>query len=81
MSELLTLEDRKLLKLNGVKEVMAFCDNEIKLLAGSGELIVIKGNALKISAFSKENGDFKLSGTVSEIRLKQKSSGLGRIFK
>lgn len=81
MTELLTLEDRKLLKLNGVKEVLAFCDNEIKLLAGNGELIIIRGNTLKISSFSKDNGDFKLSGTVSEIKLKQKSEGFGKIFK
>ena len=62
----LTLDDRKQLSLNGVKEVDGFSDKEVILNTNLGRLTV-KGEALKISKLNVDTGDFCVSGNIISL--------------
>ena len=62
----LTLDDRKQLSLNGVKEVDGFSDKEVILNTNLGRLTV-KGDALKISKLNVVTGDFCVSGNIISL--------------
>ena len=82
MVEKITIDDRKFLQLNGVKEVGAFSGSEVRLTLFDGAKMIIKGIDLKISAFSKESGAFSLQGSVGELKIQSgKDKFLRRIFK
>ena len=62
----LTLDDRKQLSLNGVKEVDGFSDKEVILNTNLGRLTV-KGEALKISKLNVDTGDVCVSGNIISL--------------
>jgi hypothetical protein len=81
MSERIGLDGRKSLSVTEVKEVVSFGDREIKLTLGDGMGLIVKGEKLKIIDFSKESGELKAQGDVSEISFRQKKDVIKRLFK
>ena len=62
----LTLDDRKQLSLNGVKEVDGFSDKEVILNTNLGRL-TIRGETLKISKLNVDTGDFCVTGNIISL--------------
>ena len=61
----ITLTQKKEVVVTGVEGVLSFSETKIALsLVGGGKLFVA-GSGLKISGFSKENGIFSASGTLT----------------
>ena len=56
----LNIEERKSFTATEIKEVAAFSDKEVKLVAKNDGIIVVTGDGLKINGFSKSNGSFSL---------------------
>ena len=82
----LTLENRKLMTLTGVVEVISFDDEKILLNTQIGSLI-IKGLELKMNKLDVQNGDVVIAGDIyyivysnKEVK-KEKDSILARLFK
>ena len=78
----LNIEERKSFNATEIKEVAAFSDKEVKLIAKNDGVIVISGDGLKIDGFSKSSGAFSLTGNVRSVRYGgAKESFFKRIFK
>ena len=60
------LENRKKLRISGVKDIDCFTENKVVLATQLGEL-VIKGTDLHIIALETETGDFSMTGDVSAL--------------
>ena len=56
------LNQRKLLKVEGVESVTSFSEVKIVLRLTSGERMTILGSGLKITGFSKSSGIFTAEG-------------------
>ncbi len=80
--QLLTLENRKLLTLTGVSDVISSDENAVRLNTSCGKMI-ITGSGLSIGKISTESGEFTLSGTVNKIEYKaaKKSSSVAALFR
>ena len=63
----LMIKDKKEVFLSGVESVIAFSPNRIALTLGDGTKVFIVGTGLKITAFSKDDGDFKGVGVVTGV--------------
>lgn len=77
------LEDKKLLKLGGVENVISLSETDAGVIIG-GEMLLIKGNNLKAEKLSVETGELVLTGEVYSLKFehkKEKQSLLKRIFK
>ena len=74
------IDQRKTLTVNGVESVVAFSEVRILLKLTCGEKLQILGSGLKITAFSKTNGNFAAEGTVSGITYNGKSF-VSKLFK
>ena len=59
----LTIDQKKRLRATAVESVSAFSSTRITLNLSDGRLF-IAGNSLKITAFSKESGDFEAVGEI-----------------
>lgn len=81
MSEVLTLENKTKLSMGGAAEVGSFNEREITLRMKSGESFIVKGEELKIISFSKETGDVKLEGKISEMKFRRKRDIIKGLFK
>lgn len=75
----LTIEDQKNISLTGVIAVSAFSAQQIVLDLGSLK-IVICGNNLKITDFSKETGKFTAVGEILSLKYSARSAKL-KLFK
>lgn len=60
------LEDRKKLRVSGVKDIDSFSETKIVLNTALGEL-VIKGDDLHIIMLETETGDLSLTGNVNSL--------------
>lgn len=60
------LEQRKDLRISGVKDIDSFSETKIVLNTVAGEL-VIKGNDLHIISLITETGDFTLKGRINSL--------------
>ena len=62
----LIMENRKTMRISGVKDIDAFSENRIVLNTVMGEL-VIKGEELHIGDLNAESGDLSMTGCVNSI--------------
>lgn len=60
------MENRKTLRISGVKDIDGFSENRIVLNTVMGEL-VIKGDDLHIGNLEGESGDLSMTGNVNSI--------------
>lgn len=60
------MENRKTLRISGVKDIDSFTENRIVLSTVFGEL-VIKGDDLHIGELEGESGDLSMTGCVNSI--------------
>lgn len=70
----LTLEERKKLTMNGVKEVVSFDDTAVVLRTSLGTLIV-QGRDLQLKTLSLDGGQVAVEGTVSALSYEEPRSG------
>lgn len=78
-SSVLTIEGERL-TLTGVDSVDSFSDNLIMLTVG-GKRVRIEGAKLKVTAFSKGNGNFAANGEVSSVKFGGAKGRIGKLFK
>ncbi|MCR6515036.1 sporulation protein YabP [Clostridium sp. LY3-2] len=82
----LTLEERKIMTLTGVLEVVSFYDEKIILSTILGRL-VIKGQGLKMDKLDIENSDVIIRGYINsfvyngKVKKKEKRSFLKKFLK
>ena len=62
----LYLSNRTILSVTGVKDVLSFDDESIKILTHMGS-IALKGSGFKIDSFNTESGDMKIKGNFTAI--------------
>lgn len=60
------MENRKNLRISGVKDIDSFTESRIVLSTVMGELI-IKGADLHVITLEAESGDFSMTGCVNSI--------------
>ncbi len=60
------MENRKNLRISGVKDIDSFTESRIVLSTVMGELI-IKGDDLHVIMLEAESGDFSMTGCVNSI--------------
>lgn len=68
-----TLTDRKSGKLNGIKDVISFDEQEIVLDTEQG-LLTIKGEKLHVSRLSLEKGEVDVDGRIDSFVYSKDSS-------
>jgi hypothetical protein len=66
-NHIVTIEQKKRIYVSGVESVLAFSSMRITLNLSDGNRLFIAGNALKITAFSKESGDFETVGEITSV--------------
>ncbi len=80
----LILENRNILSLNGIDDVLGF-DEETVTLSGNCGILIVKGEKLHISKLSLETGEVNLDGKINAIIYtedsKNKSGIFSRLFK
>ena len=76
----ITIEQRKKIRVTGVESVDSFSDSCVALTV-EGRKLRIAGNQLKIVAFSKESGNFAAIGEISGIRYGAKGKAVSRLFR
>ena len=64
-SHTLTIGQKKTIKATGVESVVAFSSSRIALNLSDGGRLCISGNDLKITAFSKDSGEFESIGVIT----------------
>ena len=60
------MENRRELRISGVKDIDSFTETKIVLSTVMGEL-VIKGEDLHVSALELETGDFSMTGKIKSL--------------
>jgi len=70
------LENRKNLRISGVKDIDCFTESKIVLNTVLGEL-VIKGDDLHINALETSTGEFSMCGEVKSLVYNSFKSGSG----
>ncbi len=76
----ITIEQRKKIRVSGVDSVDAFSDSSIALTV-EGRKLRITGSQLKIIAFSKESGNFAAMGEIDGIRYGARGKAVSRLFR
>lgn len=66
------MENRKTMRISGVKDIDSFTENRIVLNTVMGEL-VIKGDDLHIGELSGDGGDLSMTGYVNSIKYNKHS--------
>ena len=61
-----TLKNRRLLKMDGVSEVLSFDEDFVSVATALGK-VEIEGKGLKIVQMSAESGDFTLEGRIDGL--------------
>ena len=62
----LHLEDRRQLRIGGVKEVISFDDGGAVVLTENGELSV-EGEGIRISNLDKDSGEIEITGKIDAL--------------
>lgn len=70
----LTLNERKMLTMTGVTEVLSFDENAIALRTDLG-ILQIHGRELQLKALSQEAGNMVVEGTVSALVYEEPRQG------
>ena len=60
------IEDRKIIRISGVKSVEKFTDEDIFLFTEKGDL-VIKGDTLEVKEFDTERGNIFITGNMNTL--------------
>ena len=82
-NQCLILEDKSILKINGIDSVIALNETDCSVVINN-ETLCIKGTSLKAEKLSVETGELVLVGTINMIKYEQKhekKSFFKRIFK
>lgn len=84
-SSSISLENRKILSITGVNEVINFDEEKISLKTDLGPL-VIKGSELKMNKLDVQNGEVIIGGYISNIdylnkKNKKRRNLFSKIFK
>ena len=64
--QVLNLENRRVLKMNTVKNVESFDEEELVLESALGE-VHVEGEELRIEALSKERGEILILGKIDSV--------------
>ena len=72
----LTLENREVMSVTGIKDVGAFNEEEICASSDCGE-IIIKGNSLHVDELNLDTGILKVSGKIGAFVYNDKVAGKG----
>lgn len=64
--QILTLEDKKKLKLNAVTDIASFSEDYLEISTSLGT-VSVEGTGMKIESLSHENGDIVINGEISGI--------------
>ena len=81
--QMLVLEDRKKLMIDGIFNVESFNDDYLELASNSGR-IEIEGNSLKIEELRQDTGKILITGEISGVFYRENKIAkkvLGRFFK
>ena len=70
---LVSIEQRKSITVTAVESVTSFSEVKISLSLVGGEKMFVVGTKLKITSFSKTNGNFTAEGVVSGVSYGGKS--------
>ncbi len=73
-TEILTIENRKILKLNGVTDVGLFNESEIRLIMKEGVKLAIFGDKMQIIGFDKRTGECALAGKINSLKFIDKTA-------
>ncbi len=76
----LTLENRRLLKLNGVLDVGSFNESEVKLMLPEGVKLTVVGEKMQIMGFDKRTGECAISGKINALKYSDKSLPTAKRF-
>lgn len=76
----IVMENRKNLRVSGVKDIDSFTETRIVLSTIMGEL-VIKGEDLHVTNLDAETGDFSMTGSIYSCSYSRKSVMDGPIKK
>lgn len=74
------MENRKSLRISGVKDIDSFTESKIVLSTVMGEL-VIKGDDLHVVTLEAESGDFSMTGCVNSLSYNRHSALDGPVKK
>jgi len=78
---ILNVENCKRITATGIETVDAFSSTQL-VLSYAGGKIVVSGSEMKITSFSKTNGQFSASGNIFGVKYSGKSTGLKqKLFK
>lgn len=78
---ILNVENCKRITATGIISVDAFSATQLILSYGGGR-IVVSGSEMKITSFSKTNGQFSASGVITAVKYAGKAVGLKqKLFK
>lgn len=78
---ILTVENCKRITATGIQSVDAFSATQLILSYGGGR-IVVSGSEMKITSFSKTNGQFSASGVITAVKYAGKAVGFKqKLFK
>lgn len=77
----LTLEGQKRLNMSGVESVDGFTDQQLKLTV-SGNRVLVTGEGIRITAYSKGSGNLQADGKFTSIKYDvRKAPLIKRVFK
>ena len=80
-NSILTLENRKNIKITGVQSVDGFSEQTLSLTINDNKLKIV-GEKLKIISFDKVTGEFNADGVINDIKYNAKKQPLiKRLFK
>lgn len=74
------MENRKKLRISGVKDIDGFSENRIVLTTVMGEL-VIKGDDLHIGELQSDSGELTMTGNICSMQYSRHSVNDGAIKK
>ena len=82
-NHMLSLSDRRVLKVNAVSEVLSFDEDGVTMSVGD-LLLTVSGSGLSVSNLSLENGEVTVCGIIDAIVYmedgKKSKKGFGRLF-
>ncbi len=77
------MEDRRTLRISGVRDIDTFSETRIVLSTDMGELVV-RGKDLHIAGLESETGDFSMTGEISSLcynRFSSSDNVFGKLFR
>lgn len=81
VQHILNIENCKRITAGGIESVLSFSPSQL-VLSYQGGKIVVTGSEMKITSFSKSNGQFTADGQITGVKYCGKSAGLKqKLFK